>query len=208
MRRNQISIHVERFGDQAPEGAKKQSVSVYADANNIFEALAAAYYRLMEEIQKDQTVPSFGRIEGRSKNFVYSSSPNPMARSLSPEERETRRQAWAEEYPELMGEGHKPTFVSKFLSWGVCSRGKVEIGSPLYVGIKWAEAFSEEPFRYHYSGYQDKNYKYKAAALDLNDVIDSLFYAPEKFSIEDYLEDYSSQEISLIRKLKEKLMEP
>lgn len=204
MRRNQISIHVERFGDQAPEGAKKQSISVYADANNVFEALAAAYYRLMEEIQMDQAVPSFGRVEGRSKNFVYSSSPNPIARSLSPEEQEIKRQAWVEEHPELMEEGHKPTFISKFFSWGVCSCGKIEIGSPLYVGAKWAEA----PFRYHYSGYQDKNYKYKAAALDLNDVIDSLFYAPEKFSIEDYLEDYSLQEISLIRRLKEKLMEP
>lgn len=52
MRRNQISIHVERFGDQAPEGAEKQSISVYADANNIFEALSAAYYRLMDEIKK------------------------------------------------------------------------------------------------------------------------------------------------------------
>ena len=90
MRRNQISIHVERFGDQAPEGAKKQSLSVYADANNIFEALSAVYYRLVEEIRKDQVIPSFGRVEGHSKNIVYSSS-NPIARSLPPEEKETRR---------------------------------------------------------------------------------------------------------------------
>lgn len=112
-----------------------------------------------------------------------------------------------EKHPELAEEGHKPVFISQFLSWGVFSHGKLEIGSPLYTGIKWAETFSETPFRYRYSGYQDKNYKYKAVALDLNDVIDSLFYAPEKFSIEDFLEDYSSQEISLIRKLKENLIQ-
>ncbi len=105
-----------------------------------------------------------------------------------------------------MKEGHKPVFISQFLSWGVFSHGKLEIGSPLYTGIKWSETFSETPFSYHYSGYQDKNYKYREVALDFNDVIDSLFYAPEKFSIEDYLEDYSAQEISLIRKLKENLI--
>ena len=60
MRRNQVSISIERFGDEAPDSSKQITIQVYADANNIYEALAAAYYEALDAIQEDQPLPSFG----------------------------------------------------------------------------------------------------------------------------------------------------
>jgi len=206
MRRNQVSISVERFADQAPIGADHQTISVYADSNDLFEALAAACFRLMEEVQKDQSLPAFGRLEGHviSDNKVFSPHPTPRRRSVSPEEREARIRDWVEKNQELAEKARRPTFLSEFVSWAVFSDGKLEVGRPLYVGNK----FMGTPLKYRYAGYQDGNFSYRATALDLNDVLDSLLYAPGKFSIDDYLEDYSSQEISLIQRLKEALLKP
>ena len=66
MRNNQVSIKIERFGDQVPEELNGRSleIEVYADANNIYEALAAAYTKVMEEIQKYEKLPSFGCVTG------------------------------------------------------------------------------------------------------------------------------------------------
>ena len=66
MRKNQVSIKIERFGDQVPEQLNGDSleISVYADANNIYEALAAAYSKVLEEIKKHEKLPSFGCVTG------------------------------------------------------------------------------------------------------------------------------------------------
>ena len=61
MRRNQVTIKIERFGDQAPENANgHQIISVYADANNVYEALAAAYAETIAAIEEDFALPSMG----------------------------------------------------------------------------------------------------------------------------------------------------
>ena len=76
MRKNQVSIKIERFGDQVPEKLNGDSleIEVYADANNIYEALAAAYGKVLEEITKYERLPSFGcaesNIEVRPKREV------------------------------------------------------------------------------------------------------------------------------------------
>lgn len=49
MRRNQVSIKVERFGDQASNG-KHQIIEVYADSNNILEALTDAFSEVSRKI--------------------------------------------------------------------------------------------------------------------------------------------------------------
>lgn len=53
MRKNQISIKVERFGDQVPKNipSTHQTISVYADSNNFSEALFEAIHLLMKEIE-------------------------------------------------------------------------------------------------------------------------------------------------------------
>lgn len=65
MRKNQVSVKIERFGDQVPEHLNGDSleIEVYADANNIYEALAAAYGKVLEEITKYESLPSFGCAE-------------------------------------------------------------------------------------------------------------------------------------------------
>lgn len=68
MRKNQITIKVERFGDQVPErlrelGNKSMRFNVYCDSNNIYEALAGAYAQVLDELQKDVDLPSFGARE-------------------------------------------------------------------------------------------------------------------------------------------------
>ena len=61
MRKNQVSIQIERFGDQVPEGYPEstQEIMTYADSNDLWEALLAAYSAVMDEIQKYETVRSF-----------------------------------------------------------------------------------------------------------------------------------------------------
>lgn len=44
MRKNQVASYVQRFSSEAPEGAVGQDIHVYADAYNIWEAVAAANY--------------------------------------------------------------------------------------------------------------------------------------------------------------------
>lgn len=62
MRKNQVQIKVSRFGDEVPESYNddKQIISVYADSNNLYEALLIAYSELIKELQKYETIPSFG----------------------------------------------------------------------------------------------------------------------------------------------------
>ena len=65
MRTNQVSIKIERFADQVPKSYPEQTqrITVYADANNLYEALATAFSGVLEEVQKYENVPSFGCCE-------------------------------------------------------------------------------------------------------------------------------------------------
>lgn len=49
MRKNQVNIVIDRFGDEATNGQHEQ-ICIYADNNNIFEALAGAYSMALEHI--------------------------------------------------------------------------------------------------------------------------------------------------------------
>ena len=65
MRKNQVSIKINRYEDEVPEDYKKdtQIISVYADSNNLFEALSVAYSEVIKELQQHETIPSFGCVE-------------------------------------------------------------------------------------------------------------------------------------------------
>lgn len=58
MRKNQVEIKISRFEDGAPE-----VINVYVDSNNLFEALSVAYSEAIRELQKYETIPSFGRVD-------------------------------------------------------------------------------------------------------------------------------------------------
>lgn len=53
MRKNQVTIKIERFGDQVPEifNANSLEINVYADSNNVYEALALAYQEALNQIK-------------------------------------------------------------------------------------------------------------------------------------------------------------
>ncbi len=59
-----MSISITRFGDQVKSGRNMQTIDVYCDSNDIFEALTGAFYEGIKEILKDgEQLPSFGRRE-------------------------------------------------------------------------------------------------------------------------------------------------
>jgi len=68
MRKDQVSIRIERFGDEVPKNypEKTQRIQVYADANNLYEALVSACSAIIEEVRKYESVPSFGRVDASS----------------------------------------------------------------------------------------------------------------------------------------------
>jgi hypothetical protein len=61
----QVYMFIERFGDTVPvsarvENSKRQRIYGDADKNSVYEALSAANYEVLREIQKYETLPSFG----------------------------------------------------------------------------------------------------------------------------------------------------
>lgn len=68
MRKNQVTITIERFGDQIPAELNADSIriDVYADSNNIYEALTAAFDKALSEIKNTQRIPEFGRVESNT----------------------------------------------------------------------------------------------------------------------------------------------
>lgn len=64
MRRNQVEILISRFGEEVPSAYNddKQIIRVYADSNNLFEALSVAYSEAIKEMQNYEAIPSFGRV--------------------------------------------------------------------------------------------------------------------------------------------------
>ena len=63
MRKVQISIKMELFGDQADDG-KHEQISVYADSNNVWETIVAGFHELVEALKANgREIPIFGRKE-------------------------------------------------------------------------------------------------------------------------------------------------
>ena len=65
MRKNQLSIVLTRFGDQVPEGytKKEQVINVYADSNNVYEALSKGYAEVINLLLEYEP-EHFGRCQG------------------------------------------------------------------------------------------------------------------------------------------------
>ena len=65
MRKNQVEIKIRRFGDEVPDSYNddRQIITVYADSNNLFEALSIAYSEAIKELQRYEKIPSFGCVE-------------------------------------------------------------------------------------------------------------------------------------------------
>lgn len=74
MRSNQVSIKLARFFDKENLGIEDLEINVYADANNVYEALASAYFEVLQQLQIEGNIelPKFGRRESYpSRSFSY-----------------------------------------------------------------------------------------------------------------------------------------
>ena len=67
MRKVQVTIIIERFAETAPNG-KHQKITVYADANDTYEAICAAFYEALDSIQAFKPFPSSGRRMSSDEN--------------------------------------------------------------------------------------------------------------------------------------------
>ena len=65
MRKNQVEIKISRFGEDVPSAYDddRQIISVYADSDNLFEALSVAYSEVIRELQNYEQIPSFGCVD-------------------------------------------------------------------------------------------------------------------------------------------------
>lgn len=72
MRSNQVNIKVERFSDNEKIGVTDLQINVYADANNVYEALAAGYFEVLLQLQEEGNIelPVFGRREHYSASSI------------------------------------------------------------------------------------------------------------------------------------------
>lgn len=68
MRRNQVTIKIERFGEEASNN-HHQIIEVYADSNNIWEALAAANKEATNIIEKNTKLTYFGTVCSSSEEI-------------------------------------------------------------------------------------------------------------------------------------------
>lgn len=69
-----MSIKLERFFDKEKLGVEDLEINVYADANNVYEALTAAYFEVLQELQNEGDIhlPKFGRREHYpTNNFIF-----------------------------------------------------------------------------------------------------------------------------------------
>lgn len=219
MRKNQVSIYVQRFTSEAPEGAVRQDINVYADANNVWEAIAAANYELSLRILQDQSLPGFGRAEANSISKVYREAgdsyihmadyTDEMRKKVEENifERNTnaldaRRRA-LEEQIEKYRDIKNPKSIYD-TTWAVCSpEGKEEYGDAEYVASKWTNAV----ICYRYKGYDDTHtYRNCVRAYRFTDVVEKMMRESEKTEVDEYEEDYSVQEFRLLKEIKRKLV--
>lgn len=59
MRRNQITLKIERFGEDAPNG-KYQKIEIYSDGNNIHETLSNINQLAIDTIERTSKIKRFG----------------------------------------------------------------------------------------------------------------------------------------------------
>ena len=57
MRKNQVTIFVKRFDDKYPDS--RQVTEIYADSNDLFEALSAAFARAVETFSKHNNAKAY-----------------------------------------------------------------------------------------------------------------------------------------------------
>lgn len=71
MRKNQVEILIRRFEGQVPSSYNNdiQIIKIYADSNNLFEALSVAYSEAIQELKKYESIPSFGCIDVTDNNI-------------------------------------------------------------------------------------------------------------------------------------------
>ena len=67
MRKVQVTMIIERFAETAPDG-EHQKITVYADANDTYEAICAAFYEALDSIQSFGLLLSFGRRMSSDEN--------------------------------------------------------------------------------------------------------------------------------------------
>lgn len=72
MRKNQISINITRYNDEVPASypEKRQTINVYSDSNNLFEALSMAYTQAVNAIREWQSVAARTDIRTNVDNFL------------------------------------------------------------------------------------------------------------------------------------------
>lgn len=218
MRKNQVdaSISFCQYGDQAPPGAERRVVTAYADANNPWEAAFALFKVLVEELEKDVPLPTFGRVEAHTttthkRHTIYSpfpSSPHPTTQKQGPE-RAKRLQAWAEAHRQYRGMdcSVKPVWATEFLSWLYYDDEKLNVGDAPFISSKF---LGIPPIQYKYTGYQPHSeggaYRQEAYASRFEEVVEAMLFAPEKTSIKGFENCYSAQEQMLLEALQEKLL--
>ncbi len=58
MRKNQISLHITRFGEQVPKGypEDRMDVHIYTDSNNLYAALSEAYAKAVNVMEQWERV--------------------------------------------------------------------------------------------------------------------------------------------------------
>lgn len=72
MRKVQVSIKVDIFSDETAEGFEEwEPLCVYADANNVYEALAASTFELLSVLQENgRKLPAFGERSHMSSKKI------------------------------------------------------------------------------------------------------------------------------------------
>lgn len=91
MRKNQISVKVERFGDQVPKdvASTHQIISVYADSNSFADALFEALHLLMKEVSGNDDasdVAGYSAVDNVGGALQYGEDLDKISRKVKSDE--------------------------------------------------------------------------------------------------------------------------
>lgn len=75
MRENQVTIKIERVGDQVPNLGNNtwQTIDVYCDANDVYEALSGAVFEALGQLRKDGE-----KLGVRREHYVRKGKPDTL----------------------------------------------------------------------------------------------------------------------------------
>lgn len=59
MRRNQVTIVIKRFDEKYNTSTNRQVTEIYADSNDLFEALSAAFAKAVETFSKHNNAKAY-----------------------------------------------------------------------------------------------------------------------------------------------------